>query len=295
LCATGKAASAAVISLVARIRPRDDRVRSGNGVRWYDEHELTAACGPFSGVTDVPFEFLRRIRKVELDLPGEPVPEELSAEDYELRLLYRGRSSEAVRIAAGSITVDHLPSMVQAVAQGPIEVIEPVPVELGNAAPRIERPLEAEEWLAAHASDSPVSRHAIMVLELVGAIDMAFESLALCLLYGEIDTAGYPEFNAVVGGVAAHWDEATGDLLVRGIVAWGGRGVRGGSDRAAQRALANIVSSILTSQRGLEMVTVERPVPAAGPGGLVCASCGFASADERAFYCPRCGVRLIRG
>jgi uncharacterized paraquat-inducible protein A len=40
---------------------------------------------------------------------------------------------------------------------------------------------------------------------------------------------------------------------------------------------------------------VERPVPAAGRGGLVCAHCGFASAHERAFYCPKCGMRLLRG
>jgi hypothetical protein len=252
-------------------------------------------CGTVNGVMNVPFEFLRRIRSVELTLPETAQPEDVPAQEYELRLLYRARASEGVRIASGTMSVDQLPSMVQAVARGPIEVIEPVPVELANAAPRIERPVEAEEWIAAHAADSPVSRHAIMILELVEAIDLAYETLAVCLLHGEVDTAGYPEFNAVVGGVASHWDEATGDLLVRGVVGWGGRGVRGDTDRAAQRALSNIVSSILASQQGLAMTALERPVPAAGPGGLVCASCGFASADERAFYCPRCGVRLIRG
>ena len=35
--------------------------------------------------------------------------------------------------------------------------------------------------------------------------------------------------------------------------------------------------------------------PAAGRGGLVCAHCGFASAHDRAFYCPKCGMRLLRG
>ena len=48
--------------------------------------------------------------------------------------------------------------------------------------------------------------------------------------------------------------------------------------------------------KGVEIsVYLEKPVPAAGTGGLVCTSCGFASGDERAFYCPRCGVRLLRG
>jgi len=40
---------------------------------------------------------------------------------------------------------------------------------------------------------------------------------------------------------------------------------------------------------------INRPVPAGGRGGLVCAHCGFASAHERAFYCPKCGMRLLRG
>ena len=28
---------------------------------------------------------------------------------------------------------------------------------------------------------------------------------------------------------------------------------------------------------------------------VVCPHCGFASAHERAFYCPKCGMRLLRG
>jgi hypothetical protein len=43
------------------------------------------------------------------------------------------------------------------------------------------------------------------------------------------------------------------------------------------------------------LTAVDRPVPAAGRGGLVCAHCGFASGHERAFYCPKCGMRLLRG
>ena len=41
----------------------------------------------------------------------------------------------------------------------------------------------------------------------------------------------------------------------------------------------------------------RRPARARRPGrgGLVCAHCGFASGHERAFYCPKCGMRLLRG
>ena len=48
----------------------------------------------------------------------------------------------------------------------------------------------------------------------------------------------------------------------------------------------------------LQRLTTLLPVllvPAAGRGGLGCAHCGFASAHERAFYCPKCGMRLLRG
>ena len=98
-----------------------------------------------------------------------------------------------------------------------------------------------------------------------------------------------------MGGVASHWDEATGDMLVRAVVGWGGRGVRGDTDRIAARILSGLFQNILANQYAVGVVPLDRPVPAAGRGGLVCAHCGFASAHDRAFYCPKCGMRLLRG
>jgi hypothetical protein len=115
------------------------------------------------------------------------------------------------------------------------------------------------------------------------------------MLDGEVDTSGYPDYSAIVGGVAAHWDEATGDMIVRSVVGWGGKGVRGDTDRIAAKLLAGILTNVLANQYALGLTAVDRPVPAAGRGGLVCAHCGFASAHERAFYCPKCGMRLLRG
>ncbi len=169
-------------------------------------------------------------------------------------------------------------------------------VEFGQASPTIQRPSEAMQWLNAHQRLSPVARHALVVLEGVDAIDLAFDTFVCALLDGEIDTSGYPEYNAIVGGVASHWDEATGEMIVRGVVGWGGKGVRGDTDRTASRILAGIFNSILASQYALGIATgSERPMPAAGRGGLVCAHCGFASGHERSFYCPKCGMRLVRG
>jgi hypothetical protein len=244
----------------------------------------------------LPLEFLKR-RKQPEEAPAPPavVPEEIEPEEFEVRLHYRAKSTEGVRMQDGQAAIREMPAMLAGVAKGDIDLLFPLPVELSDAAPTIVQPSEALQWVTAHQADSPIARHALLVLETVGAVDLAFDTLAVALLHGETDTSGNPEYNAIVGGVASHWDEATGDMLVRAVVGWGGKGVRGDTDRTAQKILSNLLANVLASQYALGMTHSERPVPAAGAGGLVCASCGFASAHERAFYCPKCGMRLLRG
>jgi len=254
----------------------------------------------------VPLEFLKR-------RPGEPaqpapapapalrptkqvsLPEEVVAQDYQLKLYYAGKSSEGVRMSAGPQALGELPGMLSGVAASDVELVEPLPLEFAQAVPSIVRPSEAMQWLNAHHQLSPIGRHALFVLESIDAVDLAFDTFAVAMLDGETDTSGYPEYNAIVGGVASHWDEATGDMIVRGVVGWGGRGVRGDTDRIASRILGGLLTNILANQHALGLTAVDRPVPAAGRGGLVCAHCGFASGHERAFYCPKCGMRLLRG
>ncbi len=223
------------------------------------------------------------------------LPEEVVAQDYQLKLYYAGKTSEGVRMKAGPAAMSELPSMLVGLAKAEIEVVEPLPIEFSQATPTIARPSEAMQWLNAHHIHSPVTRHALVVLESIDAIDLAFDTFVCSLLDGEVDTSGYPEYNAIVGGVAAHWDEATGDMICRAVVGWGGRGVRGDTDRIGAKLLAGLLTNILANQHALGLTAIERPVPAAGRGGLVCAHCGFASAHERAFYCPKCGMRLLRG
>jgi hypothetical protein len=250
----------------------------------------------------VPLDFLKR-RGGEQEQPAQPsqpatsvgLPEEVVAQDYQLKLYYAGKSTEGVRMQAGPNSLAELPSMLAGIAQSDIEVVEPLALEYSQAVPQISRPSEAMQWLSAHHELSPITRHALVVLESIDAIDMAFDTFACAMLDGETDTSGYPEYNAIIGGVASHWDEATGDMIVRGVVGWGGRGVRGDTDRIGQRILGGILTNILANQFALGLTAVERPVPAAGRGGLVCAHCGFASGHERAFYCPKCGMRLLRG
>jgi hypothetical protein len=251
----------------------------------------------------VPLEFLKRRSGGEDDAtPAVPagtasvaLPEEVVAQEHQLRLYYAGKSSEGVRMPAGPQALSELPSMLAGLAKSEIEVVDPLPIEYSQATPVIARPSEAMQWLNAHHVHSPVTRHALVVLESIDAIDLAFDTFVSTLLDGDVDTSGYPEYNAIVGGVASHWDEATGDMIVRAVLGWGGKGVRGDTDRIGAKILGSILTNILASHLSMGLTAVERPVPAAGRGGLVCAHCGFASAHERAFYCPKCGMRLLRG
>jgi hypothetical protein len=247
----------------------------------------------------VPLEFLKRKSAEPAPIApaasGTAMPEEVVAQEYQLKLYYAGKSSEGVRMKGGPRAMDELPLMLSGMAQSEIEVVEPLPIEFSQATPVMSHPSEAMQWLNAHHDNSPITRHALVVLESIDAIDLAFDTFVCALLDGEIDTSGYPEYNAIVGGLASHWDEATGDMIVRAVVGWGGKGVRGDTDRLGAKLLVGILTNVLANQYALGLTQIERPVPAAGQGGLVCAHCGFASAHERAFYCPKCGMRLLRG
>lgn len=250
----------------------------------------------------MPLDFLKRRQgageaspAVAPSVAAVTLPEEIVAQEYQLKLYFAGKSSEGVRMKAGPNALAELPSMLAGMARSDIEVVEPLPIEFSQAMPQIVRPSEAMQWLNAHALHSPITRHALSVLEWLDAIDLAFDTVCLALLDGETDTSGYPEYNAVVGGVASHWDEGTGDLVCRAVVGWGGRGVRGDTDRIGSKMLGGLLTNILANQYALGLTAIDRPVPAAGRGGLVCAHCGFASGHERAFYCPKCGMRLLRG
>jgi hypothetical protein len=185
--------------------------------------------------------------------------------------------------------------MLAGYVQGESELVEPLPVSLSQASPYIARLPGSAHWLQYHRDRSPVTRHALVVLESVDAIDLVYETLVCGLLSGETDTMGYPEYNAIVGGVVSHFDEVSGDLIVRAVVGWGGKGVRGDTDRNAAGILAGLFNNIAGDSHAVGSVAIDRPAPSSGTGGMTCPHCGFASGYERAFYCPKCGMRMLRG
>jgi hypothetical protein len=226
-----------------------------------------------------------------------PILDEAGVRDYALKMSYSAKGSQSVRLKGGPGAMEKLPRLLYGYVQSEMDVVEPLPVEIGTAAPWIARLPAAAQWLQYHHKRSPVVRHALVVLESVDAVDLAFETLALGLLDGETDTSGYPEYNAIVGGVAAHWDEMTGDIIARAVVGWGGKGVRGDTDRNAQRLLSGLFNNIQGDPHAIGVVGADERAPTVGSGGggIACAHCGFDAGHERAFYCPKCGMRLLRG
>ncbi|CAN5593743.1 hypothetical protein BH24CHL9_BH24CHL9_11530 [soil metagenome] len=244
------------------------------------------------------FSFLKRRKEPARGAPQyDPglLFEEPEAEDYELKLIYRAKSSKGVRMAPGVGAVRRLPVMMGEFAKSEIELVEPLDPQFADATPQITRTIEASQWLNAHHARAPITRHALMVFESLDAIDPNFESAAFALLAGERDARGYPDFDGILGGVVSYWDEVTGDQIVRGLVGWGGRGVRGDSERMAVRLLGGLLAGILASHGAVGIAQVERPLPAEAGGGLVCTHCQFAQVARNAFFCPNCGMRMLRG
>lgn len=241
-------------------------------------------------------EYIRKLfAKKAAPPPPEPAPENLKAEDFLVRLSYSGKGGQGIRLAAGKVTPTDLFALLGEITSSDIEIVPPRADEYGEAVPAVTHPTEALAWITAHQALSPITRHAMFVLETLGAVDPTVDTLICALLDGVTDTGGNPDYGAMVGGIASHWDEATGDMVVRPVVGWGGAGVRGDADRAASRLISGIGKAIQANQHALEMPVSSMPVVATGRAGLVCGHCGFASAHKRAFYCPKCGMRLLRG
>jgi hypothetical protein len=233
------------------------------------------------------------LRRRQPDAEPEPAPApiaQVAGRQYALALTYLARSGDAVRLAPGPDILRALPRIVEPMALDGIEVVSPLPLELASAAPVIERLGDLEQWIIARRQASPVTRHALFVLETTEAVDMTIDTLICGLLHGETDTSGYPTFDAISGGLASHFDDLTGELIVRAVIGWGGKGQRGDTERIGQRLLSNLQQQVLVS--GLQVSSAESPARRDPGEGMVCGHCGFDARGTGAFYCPKCGMKL---
>jgi len=218
-------------------------------------------------------------------------PDTIEFEEASLRLQYHSMSSHGVRMPHTDQAIALLPRLLEGFAHE-VELIEPLDESFQNAAPQLLRPQVALEWINAHHGRSKIGRHAIFILESLDSIDLAYETFAVTLLMGDLDGEGFPRFDAIVGGPISFWDEASGDLIVRMALCWGGEGVKGDTQRVAQKLLARLLANMLASQGATELGRVERPVAVIGQQRLACPHCGFRQIDRRAHYCPKCGLRM---
>ena len=240
--------------------------------------------------------FLRR-KKQDATPPPPPtaMQEEVTAQEYLLRLAFVARSSDGLRLPADPSIAAAIPRIVEPLSQTPVEVIGPLPLEYSDASPAIERFTEVQQWVLARRDVGPIGRHGLYVLEMTDALDMTVDTFACGLLHGDTDTSGYPSYNAIVGGLASHWDELSGELIVRAVVGWGGKGQRGDTERHGQKLLSSLYQQVLASGFTLGEAEQARLPSIGGRSGLTCAHCGFEAGNAGAFYCPKCGMRMARG
>jgi hypothetical protein len=243
----------------------------------------------------IPFLGSRKRKKAPAGPPRVYLPpDQLDFQESSLRLQYWSMSSHGVRMPVAEDVRTLLPRLLEGFV-AKVELIEPLDVEFQDAAPQILRPATALQWINAHHGRSEVARHALFVLESLDAIDLAYETFAVAVLQGDIDVDGFPRFDAIVGGPISYWDEGSGELIVRMALCWGGDGVRGDTQRAAQRLLARLMANLLASQGATELGRVERPVAVAAAGQRPCPHCGFRQIDRRSHFCPKCGMRMSGG
>jgi hypothetical protein len=221
--------------------------------------------------------------------------EEVKAQEYSLRISFVARSSDGLRLPADPNIAAAIPGIVEPLSSTSVESIGPLPLEYSDASPALERFNEVQQWVLARREVSPIGRHGLYVLEMTDALDMTVDSFACGLLHGDVDTSGYPEYNAIVGGLASHWDELSGELIVRAVIGWGGKGLRGDTERIGQKLLSSLYQQVVASGYSLGEAEQARLPAINRRSGLTCAHCGFEAANASAFYCPKCGMRMSRG
>ncbi len=242
----------------------------------------------------MPLPFIGSRKKKRAAAPPSRVvlpPDTIEFEEASLRLQYHSLSSHGVRMPHRDDVPTLLPTLLEGFTPH-VELIEPLDESFQNAAPQLLRPQVALEWINAHHGRSQTGRHALYILESLDVIDLAYETFAVALLFGDLDGEGFPRFDAIVGGPISYWDEASGDLIVRMALCWGGEGVKGDTQRIAQKLLARLMSNLLASQGATELGRVERPVAVSGQQRASCPHCSFRQIDRRAHYCPKCGLSL---
>ena len=90
--------------------------------------------------------------------PRCPMHEEVTAQEYLLRLAYIARSSDGLRLRADHAVAMAIPGILEPLSETPVETIEPLPLEYSDASPAIERFTEMQQWVLARRDVSPIGQ-----------------------------------------------------------------------------------------------------------------------------------------
>ena len=226
----------------------------------------------------------------------QPLFEEVTSQEYSLKLSYSAKSSEGVRLKAGPATVARLASMLDGYVQGVPELVEPLPVELGGGH-SVHRP-HARQRSVAPVPPQPIAGYAARPRRpgtgRRGRSRLRDAGRRPARRSRRHDWLPRLQRHRRRRGLALGRDHRRHDRPGRRGLGRKGRPRRHGSQRRAS-AGRPLQQRQCRRSHAIGTVVAERPVAAAGQGGSVCAHCGFASAHDRAFYCPKCGMRMPRG
>ena len=228
--------------------------------------------------------------------PSGLLPEEVVAQDHLLKLYYAGKSSEGVRLKAGPAAIAELPMMLVGLARAEIEVVEPLPIEFSQATPNDRQPVRGDA--VAQRPSRPLADHPPRAgrprVDRCGRSRLRHVRLLAARRRGRhVRLPRVQRDRRWRGGPLGRGDRRH-DLPGRRRLGRQGRPRRHRPDRG-QAARRHPQQHPGQPVRARPDRRSSGRCPAAGRGGLVCAHCGFASAHERAFYCPKCGMRLLRG
>ena len=206
---------------------------------------------------------------------AEPTPDGLLVEDHELKLTYRAKTSQGVRMTAGPNALARCPtcSPTWRIGVGST-VVPPLDSSAERAAPDLLRPERGQAWLHATHDQPPGLRHGMYVLACSTPSTRRSRPSPSPSCRARRTPRAIPAYDAIMGGVVSHWDEQTGDMIVRGSSA----GVARASAATRTGTPAGCWASLLTNIAGSKDAV-----------GLVAA--GSAAAQGRA---RRPGVRPLR-
>ena len=166
------------------------------------------------------------------------LPEEVVAQDHQLKLYYAGKSSEGVRMRTGPNAIAELPAMLARPRQ---DARSRSSSRCRSSSARRRRRSAGRPRRCSGSTPTTSTRRSpgtrwSSSSRSTRSTSPSTPSSARCSTARSTRPATPSTTRSSVAS-PSHWDEATGDMIVRAVVGWGGKGVRGDTDRIGAKLL----------------------------------------------------------